>query len=119
GLIAAITAVATASVVSGLGRGIRRLSELNIILALALLLFVLIAGPTEFLLQAALQNAGNYLSGLVRHTFNLYAYEPNAWIADWTLFYWGWWISWAPFVGMFIARVSRGRTIREFVIGVL
>lgn len=119
GLIAAITAVATLSVGLGLDTGIRRISELNIVLAVILVVFVLIAGPTIFLLQTLVQNTGNYLSGLFRETFNLYAYEPTSWIGGWTLFYWGWWIAWAPFVGMFIARVSKGRTIREFVVGVL
>ncbi len=118
-LIAVITAIATLSVGLGLDNGIRRISELNIILAVSLLLFVLIAGPTVFLLQTMVQNTGTYLSGLFNATFNLYAYEPTTWIGGWTLFYWGWWIAWSPFVGMFIARVSRGRTIREFVIGVL
>ncbi len=118
-LIAVVTGAATLSVASGLGKGIRRLSELNIVLALLLLVFVLLAGPTEFLMQALVQNTGAYLGDLVADTFNLYAYQPNDWIGDWTLFYWGWWISWAPFVGVFIARVSRGRTIREFAIGVL
>lgn len=119
GLIAVITLCATVSVVAGLNAGIKRLSELNLILAVALLLFVLVAGPTLFLLQALVQNTGLYLSEVVSKTFNLYAYEPSGWIGGWTLFYWGWWIAWSPFVGMFIARVSRGRTIREFVFGVL
>ncbi len=118
-LIAAITAVATLSVGLGLDTGIRRISEFNILLAILLLLFVLVAGPTVFLLQTFVQNPGNSLSGLFHSTFNLYAYEPTDWIGGWTLFYWGWWIAWSPFVGMFIARVSRGRTIREFVGGVL
>jgi len=118
-LIAGITLLATASVVSGINAGIRRLSELNLCLAIVLMLFVLAVGPTVFLLQAAMQNTGAYLSDLVGKTFTLYAYQPNEWIGGWTLFYWGWWISWSPFVGMFIARISRGRTIREFVIGVL
>ncbi len=118
-LIAGITALATLSVGLGLDAGIRRISELNIILALVLLVFVLVAGPTVFLLQTLVQNTGSYISGLVATTFNLYAYEPTGWIGGWTLFYWGWWIAWSPFVGMFIARVSRGRTIREFVTGVL
>ena len=118
-LIAGITLLATASVVSGINAGIRRLSELNLGLAIALMLFVLAVGPTVFLLQAAMQNTGAYLSDLVGKTFTLYAYQPNEWIGGWTLFYWGWWISWSPFVGMFIARISRGRTIREFIIGVL
>jgi choline/glycine/proline betaine transport protein len=118
-LIAAITLMATASVVAGLDAGIKRLSNLNLILALALLVFVLLAGPTLFLLKVTVQNTGAYLSEVVSKTFTLYAYEPNEWIGGWTLFYWAWWIAWSPFVGMFIARVSRGRTIREFVVGVL
>lgn len=118
-LIAIITAIATVSVGLGLDTGIRRISELNILLAVVLLAFVLVAGPTVFLMQTLVQNTGNYLSSLFRDTFNLYAYEPTSWIGGWTLFYWGWWIAWSPFVGMFIARVSRGRTIREFVVGVL
>jgi len=118
-LIAAITLMATASVVAGLDAGIRRLSELNLLLAVVLLLFVLFAGPTLHLLGALVQNLGLYLGSVVDRTFNLYAYQPNEWIGGWTLFYWGWWISWSPFVGMFIARVSRGRTIREFILGVL
>ncbi len=118
-LIAVITAIATLSVALGLDAGIRRISELNMVLAVALLAFVLVAGPTVFLLQTLVQNTGMYLSNLFAMTFNLYAYEPTGWIGGWTLFYWGWWIAWSPFVGMFIARVSRGRTIREFVVGVL
>ncbi len=118
-LIIAASLLATLSVASGLDRGIRILSETNLALALALLLFVLILGPTVFILQTFVQNTGQYLSEIVGKTFNLYAYEPNDWIGGWTLFYWGWWIAWSPFVGLFIARISRGRTIREFVRGVL
>ncbi|MBU0554932.1 MAG: BCCT family transporter [Alphaproteobacteria bacterium] len=118
-LIAVITGMATLSAAAGLDKGIKRLSELNIVLAVALLAFVLVAGSTIFLLQAFVQNVGAYFSSLVQRTFRMYAYEPNAWLGNWTLFYWGWWISWSPFVGMFIARISRGRTIREFVMGVL
>ncbi len=118
-LIAAITAIATLSVGLGLDSGIRRISELNMVLAVLLVAFVLVAGPTVFLLQTLVQNTGMYLSNLFAMTFNLYAYEPTGWIGGWTLFYWAWWIAWSPFVGMFIARVSRGRTIREFIIGVL
>ncbi len=118
-LIAVITVFATISVGLGLDGGIRRVSELNLFLAALLMVFVLVAGPTVHLLQAYVQNVGHYLSGLVDITFNLYAYEPKGWIGGWTLFYWGWWIAWSPFVGMFIARVSRGRTIRQFVLGVL
>ncbi|SDH64016.1 choline/glycine/proline betaine transport protein [Pseudomonas flavescens] len=112
-------ALATISVVSGLDKGIRRLSELNMILAVGLLLIVLILGPTVFIMQTFVQNTGGYLSEIVSKTFNLYAYEPTDWIGGWTLFYWGWWLSWSPFVGLFIARISRGRTIRQFISGVL
>jgi len=118
-LIVVITAIATVSVVSGLDRGVRRLSELNMALAVALMAFVLVTGPTVHLLQAFVQNTGMYLSSLMSMTFNLYAYEPTGWIGGWTLFYWGWWIAWSPFVGLFIARISRGRTVREFVLCVL
>jgi choline/glycine/proline betaine transport protein len=118
-LITAITCAATVSVVAGLDAGIRRLSELNLVLAFLLMMFVLVAGPTVMLLSSLIQNVGMYLSGLVDMTFRIYAYEPNDWIGNWTLFYWAWWISWSPFVGMFIARISRGRTIREFILGVL
>jgi choline/glycine/proline betaine transport protein len=118
-LIAVITGMATLSAGTGLDKGVKRLSELNIILAITLLVFVLMVGSTVFLLQAFVQNIGAYLGAVVQRTFRMYAYEPNAWLGDWTLFYWGWWISWSPFVGMFIARISRGRTIREFITGVL
>ncbi|THT99288.1 BCCT family transporter [Lampropedia puyangensis] len=119
-LIVIITLVATGSVVSGLDRGVRILSEINMLLAVALLAFVMIAGPTVYLLQTFVQNTGMYISSILSMTFNLYAYDPKpGWIGGWTLFYWGWWIAWSPFVGMFIARISRGRTIREFVVGVL
>jgi choline/glycine/proline betaine transport protein len=118
-LIAVITGMATISVVAGLDAGIRRLSEFNMGLAALLLLFVAAAGPTVFLLRALVQNTGGYIDHFFERSFMLYAYEPNDWIAGWTLFYWAWWISWSPFVGMFIARISRGRTIREFVLSVL
>ena len=118
-LILVTTALATLSVVSGLDVGIRRLSELNLGLAVLLLLLILALGPTVFILQTFVQNTGSYLSDLVNKTFNLYAYQPNDWIGGWTLFYWGWWLAWSPFVGLFIARISRGRTVREFVSGVM
>lgn len=117
-LIVAATALASISVGLGLDAGIRRLSEFNIILAIVLVLFVLILGPTVFLIKAFVQNTGSYFSEIVEKTFNLYAYEKTDWLGGWTLFYWGWWLSWSPFVGMFIARVSRGRSIREFILGV-
>ncbi|WP_426046022.1 BCCT family transporter [Brevundimonas sp. TSPC3-1] len=119
GLIAVVMAAATASVMSGVGKGVRRLSELNLTLAVLLMLFVLVVGPTNFLFKALVQNFGLYLDHFFERTFTLYAYEPRAWMADWTLFYWAWWIAWSPFVGMFIARISRGRTVREFLLNVL
>lgn len=118
-LIAVITTCATASVLSGLDKGVRILSETNLLLAIALMLFVLVVGPTGLLLRDFVQNIGIYLDSLLLRTFNIYAYEPTPWIDSWTLFYWAWWISWSPFVGMFIARISRGRTVREFVLAVL
>ncbi|KCV08596.1 BCCT family transporter, partial [Bordetella holmesii] len=99
--------------------GVRYLSEANMVLAVLLLLFVLFTGPTVFLLQAFVENVGVYLSGIVARTFNLYAYDQTDWIGGWTLFYWGWWIAWSPFVGVFIARISRGRSIRQFLGGML
>ena len=118
-LIALITAAATVSVVSGLDRGIAMLSRANVFAALVLLAVVLALAPTSFLLDAFLEGTGEYLHKLVELSLWTQATEDGAWQANWTLFYWGWWISWSPFVGTFIARVSRGRTIREFVIGVL
>lgn len=120
-LIVTFTGLATLSVVSGLDKGIRILSELNLGLAFLLLVLIVVLGPTVLLLKSFVENTGGYLSEIVTKTFNLYAYEPKSsnWLGGWTLLYWGWWLSWSPFVGMFIARISRGRTIREFVTGVL
>ncbi|MDD9338682.1 MAG: choline BCCT transporter BetT [Providencia heimbachae] len=120
-LIITFTGLATLSVVSGLDKGIRILSELNLGLAFLLLVLIVVLGPTVLLLKSFVENTGGYLSEIVTKTFNLYAYEPKSsnWLGGWTLLYWGWWLSWSPFVGMFIARISRGRTIREFVTGVL
>ena len=118
-IMACVVGLAVVSVTTGLEKGIRRLSETNMVLAVLLLLIVLVLGPTVFLLQAFMQNTGAYLSDIVRNTFNLFAYEKTDWIGGWTIFYWGWWLAWAPFVGIFIARISYGRTIREFILGVL
>ncbi|WP_408733529.1 BCCT family transporter [Pseudomonas sp. LS1212] len=123
-VILVMSTVATIAAVSGVENGIRRLSNLNILLFSGLLLFVLLNGPTLYLLNSFIQNIGDYLNGAVLKTFDLYVYEgDNAkserWLGLWTVFYWAWWISWAPFVGMFIARISRGRTVRELVAGVL
>lgn len=120
GLVALITAAATVSVVSGLNAGIKRLSEFNMMFASFLLLFVILLGPTTLFFNSFVQNIGLYLGTIVERSFNLGSYSGQQdWMANWTLFYWGWWISWSPFVGIFIARISRGRTIREFILGVL
>ncbi len=119
-LIMGITLVATASVVSGLNQGIRRLSEFNLLIAAVLLAFVLVGGPTLFLLKSFVQNTGHYLQNLMLLGSWTASYQAESdWQGNWTLFYWTWWIAWSPFVGMFIARISRGRTIREFLLGVL
>ena len=120
-LIVGITALAALSAASGVNKGIKWLSQANLTLAVLLLLLILTVGPTSALMKHFVENTGLYLSGIVGKTFNLYAYEPKSldWLGGWTLLYWGWWLSWSPFVGLFIARISRGRTIREFIAGVL
>lgn len=117
-LIAVITFAATLSLVTGVDKGIRRLSELNVSLAALLMGFVFLVGPTQHLLDAFVHDIGLYLSTFVEKSFALDPREDPTWRKSWTLFYWGWWIAWAPFVGTFVARISRGRTIREFVLGV-
>lgn len=116
-----VMTLAVISAVSGVGKGVKILSETNLILAAALMLFVLATGPTLHLLASFSNNLGNYLANLVQLSFKTYVYEPDntGWFNGWTVLYWAWWCSWAPFVGLFIARISRGRTIREFVFGVL
>ncbi|WP_132625164.1 choline BCCT transporter BetT [Pseudomonas aeruginosa] len=119
-LIVLMMGAAISVAVSGVDKGIRILSDINMLLACSLLLFVLFAGPTQHLLNTLVQNVGDYLGHLPSKSFDLYAYGgPSDWLGSWTVFYWAWWIAWAPFVGLFIARISRGRTIREFVFGVL
>ncbi|MDR6712594.1 choline/glycine/proline betaine transport protein [Pseudomonas hunanensis] len=123
-VILVMATVATVAAVSGVENGIRRLSNLNIVLFSGLLIFVLLAGDTLHLLNGFVQNIGDYLNGIVLKTFDLYVYEGEGdtserWLGLWTVFYWAWWISWGPFVGMFIARISKGRTVRELVAGVL
>jgi choline/glycine/proline betaine transport protein len=115
----AIMAMAAVSVALGLDSGIKRLSEINSFLAIALLCFVLLIGPTALILGGTLENFGFYVANLITTSTNLFTYSDTEWLGGWTIFYWGWWISWAPFVGIFIARISRGRTIREFLIGVM
>ncbi|MFD1259810.1 BCCT family transporter [Entomomonas asaccharolytica] len=117
--IVVIMFFASLSVFSGLSKGVKRLSEANMILAVLMLLFVLILGPTLFIMTTFMQNIGDYLSEIVSKSFNLYAYKTSDWIGNWTIFYWAWWLAWSPFVGAFIARISRGRTVRQLVMGAL
>jgi BCCT family betaine/carnitine transporter len=117
-LIVCITAMAIFSVVRGLSGGVKLLSNVNIVLAILLLLFVILTGPTQKILSNFLPVAGNYVVDSFRLS-NWIGREDQEWFHGWTIFYWAWWVSWSPFVGMFIARVSRGRTIREFLFAVL
>ena len=118
-IIITITIIATFSVLSGLNRGIRRLSEMNMILCLFLLIFMLFSGPTIFLLNSFVEYTGLYLQNLVTYMTRIQSLGPTDWRSKWTILYWAWWIAWAPFVGLFIARISEGRTVREFIIGCL
>ncbi|MDX5419056.1 MAG: BCCT family transporter [Hymenobacteraceae bacterium] len=118
-LIAIITGIATVSVVTGVDKGVRILSEWNIRIALFILIAVLVLGPTVFILSSYVQNTGYYIGNFMQLAFWNEAYSNTNWQGSWTVFYWAWWISWAPFVGIFIARVSKGRTIKEFILGVL
>jgi choline/glycine/proline betaine transport protein len=118
-IIMVVTGLATVSVVLGLDRGIKRLSVLNVILAVLLLGLVFYTGPSLFVLDGFVQGLGAYLDGLVGLSFWTETYTRGSWQNSWTVFYWGWWIAWSPFVGLFIARISKGRTIREFIVGTL
>lgn len=118
-IIAIVTVLYLASAMTGLNRGIRILSNVNLLVACTLLVITVIVGPTSFIADAFTTTLGDYLQNLVQMSLRLTPFAGGEWIATWTLFYWAWWIAWAPFVGTFIARVSRGRTIREFVLGVL
>jgi choline/glycine/proline betaine transport protein len=118
-LIGIITLCATASVVSGLHNGIQILSKIASMMAIALMAFMLIVGPTLFILGSTVQSTGSYLQSLIGTATWMEVYRGTHWMDNWTFFYWAWWFAWAPFVGLFIARISKGRTIREFIIGVL
>ena len=120
-IVAAVTSVAVTSVMLGVDSGIRRLSVINMYLAIALAVIVFAVGPTLFILNFTVGTTGYYLQHLVGTSLRMFTLNSGGsdWMQSWTLFYWGWWIAWSPFVGMFIARVSRGRTIREFIAGCL
>ncbi|PHV10512.1 BCCT family transporter [Chitinimonas sp. BJB300] len=118
-VIAVTTVVFLASAMTGLQRGIQWLSNANLGLAAALALLVLVCGPTLFILDVFTTTLGSYLNNLLSTSLKLTPFVGDNWVKDWTVFYWAWWITWSPFVGLFIARISRGRTIREFVLGVM
>ena len=118
-LIAGITLIATISVVLGVDKGVKVLSEWNMRIAVLLLLLVLVLGPTIFIFKSFVQNTGNYFYTFLETATWTESFTGNKWQNSWTVFYWGWWIAWSPFVGMFIARISKGRTIQEFILGVL
>ncbi|OCH82977.1 choline BCCT transporter BetT [Gordonia sp. UCD-TK1] len=128
GLIVLAVVIATASATSGVDRGIRRLSEINVILAICLLIYITVAKDADFLLNGLVQNAGDYVSTFADRTLDTFAWDQvnpppgndaRAFVDGWTLFFWAWWVAWAPFVGLFLARISRGRTLRQFIFGVL
>lgn len=119
GVMTAIMIIATISVVSGVNKGVKLLSIGNFWLSIIVLLFLLVFGPTQYLIGVTVEATGHYIQNIVRLTFHTNVTHDTNWQSVWTVFFWGWWIAWSPFVGMFIARISRGRTIGEFVAGVL
>ena len=118
-IICVLTVGVVFSAASGLAKGIKWLSNTNMVLSAALVAFVFVVGPTVFILNLLPSSIGAYLSNLIPMSFESAVFGGGDWLSTWTIFYWAWWISWTPFVGTFIARISRGRTIREFVLGVL
>jgi len=121
-LVVIISGLAAISVATGLDGGIKFLSNANLILAAILVILIFILGPTLFLANEFVADIGNYFQGLIEESFETLPFAGRAgtdWLSTWTVYYWGWWMSWSPFVGIFIARISRGRTVREFILGVL
>lgn len=118
-MLTILCGIATISVVMGINRGMQRLSELNMILAILLIAILLIIGPTRYLFNTLFEATGNYTQNLISMSLWSDAQKDSGWQNWWTAFYWPWWMTWGPFVGMFIARISRGRTIRELIAGVL
>ena len=118
-VIAVLTLAFILSAISGVHRGIQWIANTNMVLAVFLLLFLFVVGPTVFILNTFTESIGSYLANIIPMSFRTASYGDSAFVSGWTIFYWAWWISWAPFVGVFIARISRGRTIREFVFGVI
>lgn len=120
-IIVAIMAIVAVSVLFGVSKGMKRMSELNLLLALSLLVLVVVLGPTVFLMSGFTENLGYYFKSLIELSFKTFAYDEGKkeWVSGWTVLYWAWWLSWTPFVGLFIAKISKGRTVREFILGVL
>lgn len=120
-IVAVLVSIAIFSAVSGLDKGVRILSNINISAAIVLMLFILFAGPTVYIIGSLTEGIGNYMSNFFHLTFSTHVYEEQTlpWFYNWTILYWAWWISWSPYVGLFIARISKGRTIREFIAAVL
>lgn len=119
GIILVATAMFLASAVSGVGRGVKLLSNVNMIMAGLLALVVFLVGPTVAIIDTLTSTLGSYATEFVRMSLRATPFRDSTWVGSWTIFYWAWWISWSPFVGLFIARVSRGRTIREFIVGTM
>jgi glycine betaine transporter len=117
GIIVVTAALFIGSALSGADRGVKWLSSFNLVLASALALAVLLLGPTIAVIDAFTSTLGSYVSDFVRMSLRMTPFRQSSWVGDWTIFYWAWWLSWSPFVGLFIARVSRGRTIRQFLLG--
>lgn len=118
-IITVVTLVAVVSVMLGIDKGVKVLSEFNIRVAALFLLFILIAGPTLYILGNFVQSTGHYLQNFASYATWIQVFEEGSFMTDWTVFYWAWWISWSPYVGMFIARISKGRTVKQFILGVL
>ena len=118
-LLCIVTALFVASAYSGINRGVRILSNLNMIIAFALMILIFVLGPTSQIMRIFVNSTGEYLRDIIPMSLRLQTFSKDTWIVAWTIFYWAWWSTWAPFVGTFIARISKGRTIREFLIGVL
>ncbi len=117
GIIVVTTALFIGSAVTGVARGIKWLSSLNLIVAALLALAIFVLGPTITIIDTFTNTLGSYLSEFVRMSLRMTPFRASEWVGGWTIFYWAWWISWSPFVGLFIARVSKGRTVREFIVG--
>lgn len=117
-IIAVMTVIFVGTAVAGIEKGIKKLADLNIVICVILMIILLVVGPTVAILNALTNGLGEYVSGIISESLRISGFGENNWIDSWRIFYWAWWIAWAPFVGMFIARISKGRTIREFVLGV-